>query len=98
MRILRPRQRCETCYGEGQTDCFGLIPMECATCSGTGYTNALPPLEYVHPDVMYLNAVQRPSSSQSEAPRVFEEVVREEQSFNSQAWQGQKARVQSQMV
>jgi hypothetical protein len=47
---------------------------------------------------MYSDAIQRPSSSQSEAPRVFKEVVRKEQSFNSQAWQGQKERVQSQVV
>jgi hypothetical protein len=99
MKILRPRQRCETCSGEGQSDFFGMLSgVECSTCHGTGYSRALPPLEYVHPDVMYSDALQRSSSSQSEAPRVFEKLVRKEQSFNSQAWQGQKERVQSQVV
>ena len=99
MKILKPRQRCETCNGSGLTDCFGLFfEAECSTCYGTGYTASLPPVEYVHPDVMYSNAVQRPSSPQGEAPRVFKEVVRKEQSLNSQAWQGQKERVQSQVV
>ena len=44
------------------------------------------------------DALQGSSSSQGEASRVLKEVVREEQSFNSQAGQGTKERVQSQVV
>lgn len=66
MRILRPRQRCESCSGSGESDVFGLLAqVECATCHGTGYSPHLPPLEYVHPDLAY--AIQRPSETQAEA-------------------------------
>ena len=68
MKILRPRQRCETCNGSGKTDWFGLLStVECLSCHGTGYTKALPPVEYVHPDVMYSDALPRPRDSESEA-------------------------------
>ena len=54
MKILKPRQRCETCNGSGRMDCFGLLPqVECSSCHGTGYTRKMPPLEYVHPDQAY---------------------------------------------
>lgn len=59
MKILKPRQRCGTCNGSGRTDCFGLLSeVECSTCHGTGYEPKLPPLEYVHPDVMYKEVIQ----------------------------------------
>lgn len=87
MKILRPRQKCETCNGQRETDCFGIFPQtECFSCHGTGYTWKLPPLEYVHPDLAY--AIQRPSETQRETSRVFTKVVREKQSTSSQAWQG----------
>jgi len=53
MHILRPRQRCATCHGSGETDCFGMMLMECGACDGTGYSRELPAIEYVHPDLMY---------------------------------------------
>ena len=66
MRILRPRQRCESCSGSGESDVFGLFAcVECETCHGTGYSPSLPPLEYVHPDLVY--AVHRCEDTQKEA-------------------------------
>jgi len=97
MRILRPRQRCETCNGEGRIDYFGLLSkVECSSCHGTGYSRKLPPLEYVHPDLAY--ALQRPSDSQSETSRVFKEVVHRKQSPRRKTGQGTKERVQSQVA
>jgi DnaJ-class molecular chaperone len=59
MKILRPRQRCETCNGSGRTDYFGLLSeVECTSCHGTGYSRTPPPVEYVHPDMMYKETVK----------------------------------------
>ena len=99
MKILRPRQRCETCSGEGHIDFFGLLSkVECSTCHGTGYSRALPPLEYVHPDAAYSDALQRPGDTQSKAPRVFKTMVRGEQKTSSQARQGSQKGVPQKMA
>lgn len=99
MKILRPRQRCETCSGEGQIDFFGLLSkVECSTCHGTGYSRALPPLEYVHPDAAYSDALQRPGDTQSKAPRVFKAMVRGQQKVGTQPGQKAKARVSKEVA
>lgn len=98
MKILKPRQRCETCNGEGRIDYFGLLSkVECSSCHGTGYSRKLPPLEYVHPEQAYADAVQRPDQASEDAQGVRETVVRKQSRRNDQAHRRPKEEKQSEV-